>query len=239
MNEKPLHIKENCDIAPLVIMPGDPLRAKYISEKFLTDSKEVTSIRNMLGFTGFYQGVKVTVMGSGMGMPSMSIYAMELFKYFNVEKIIRIGTCGAASDKVVIPEIILADKAFTLSNFAYQYCKSKGNVVYPNPELNNSIIEVSKEHNKNIKVGGIYTVDVFGPYVDEDFLYQQIPDGLNLLGEEMEAFALLTIAHKMNKKASVLATCVDSIYVNKSLSSEERQESLDEMITLALDSIIK
>ena len=113
---EPIHIKKDADIAESVIMPGDPLRAKYIAENFLDDYEEVTSIRNMLGFTGTYKGKKVTVMGSGMGMPSMSIYATELFRFFGVKNIIRIGTCGVIDKSVDIPEIILADKAFTLSN---------------------------------------------------------------------------------------------------------------------------
>src|SRR5574344_1084765 len=107
---EPIHIKTNSreDIAPLVIMPGDPLRAKYIAEKFLSKAKLVTSVRNMYGYTGFYKGVRVTVMASGMGMPSMSIYAFELIHYFNVKKIIRIGPCGVVDPNVKITDMILA-----------------------------------------------------------------------------------------------------------------------------------
>ena len=116
--EFPIHIK--CDknaIAPNVLMPGDPLRAKYIAEKFLDNPVLVTSVRNMYGFTGTYKGTPVTIMGSGMGMPSMSIYAFELFYFFNVEKIIRIGTCGVVTPDIKVPELILAKDVYSLSNF--------------------------------------------------------------------------------------------------------------------------
>ena len=111
----------NCpegSVAPIVIMPGDPLRAKYIAEKFLTDVQQITSIRNMLGFTGNYKGQRVTVMGHGMGMPSAGIYVFELFYYYNVQKIIRIGTCGVVTPDIKVPEIVLADRIYSESNFA-------------------------------------------------------------------------------------------------------------------------
>lgn len=238
VGENPIHITSGADIAPNVIMPGDPLRAKYIAENFLDDYQEVTNIRNMLGFTGTYKGKKVTVMGSGMGMPSMSIYAFELYHYFNVENIIRIGTCGVIDPSVEIPEVILADKAFTLSNFAFQYCKSKANLVHPSSELNERIIKVSKDRNIKLHVGGIMTMDVFGPYVDSDFMLANAPKNINLLGEEMEAFGLLTVAKKMNRNAAVMATAVDSKYSDVVLTPEMRQTSLNDMITLALDSLL-
>ena len=122
VGENPIHIKcEKEDIAPIVLMPGDPLRAKYIAENFLTEARLVTSVRNMYGFTGYYKGIRVTVMASGMGMPSMSIYAFELIHYFNVKKIIRIGTCGVVDESVKIPELILADNIYSESKFAYSF----------------------------------------------------------------------------------------------------------------------
>ena len=125
--KEPIHINaKKGEIAEVVLMPGDPLRAKYIAENFLVNAKEVTNVRNMLGFTGYYKGHRITVMGSGMGLPSMGIYCFELFYYYNVQKIIRIGTCGVLSPKVDIPEIIVADKVYSESNFAYSYNSFEG-----------------------------------------------------------------------------------------------------------------
>ena len=235
---EPIHIKADADIAENVIMPGDPLRAKYIAENFLDDYKEVTNIRNMLGFTGTYKGKKVTIMGSGMGMPSMSIYATELYRFFNVKNIIRIGTCGVIDKSVDIPEVILADKAFTFSNFAYQFCQSKANLVYPSEELVTKIKKAHEGSKMKLHVGGILTMDVFGPYIDMEYFISKVPENLNMLGEEMEAFGLLTVAQKMGRNAAVMVTAVDSKYSETVLTPEERQTSLNDMITLALDSLV-
>ena len=130
--EEPIHIKcKKTEIAENVLMPGDPLRAKYIAEKFLKNARLVTSVRNMFGFTGTYKGKRVTVMGSGMGMPSMSIYAFELFYYFNVKKIIRIGTCGVVTPEIKVPELILASDVYSLSIFAYIYDETKTHLEKP------------------------------------------------------------------------------------------------------------
>ncbi len=240
IGENPIHINaEKGSIAELVLMPGDPLRAKYIAEHFLNDAKEVCNLRNMLGFTGFYKGVKVSVVGSGMGMPSMGIYSWELFHYFNVKKIIRIGTCGVVSPSVNVPDLILANSAFSESNFAYTFNDYKEHITYPSKELNNTIINTAKELNYKLHVGDITTMDVFGPYIDYDRVLNRMPKELNVLGEEMEAFGLFHIASHFNKEASCIVTAVDSKFSDVVLSGEERQNSLNEMITLALESIIK
>lgn len=243
LGEEPIHIsvENKSDIAPLVLMPGDPLRAKYIAEKFLTDAKLVTSVRNMLGFTGFYKGIRVTVMGSGMGMPSMGIYAFELFHYFNVEKIIRIGTCGAVSRNVNIMDIILADKVYSESNFAYTYNNYREKIVEANKKLNENVISAANTLglDKKLHVGALTTMDVFGPFIDYDRVLSRIPKDLEILGEEMEAFALIHVANSFGKSASVMATVVDSKYSDVVLSIEDRQTSLNEMIKLALEAIIK
>jgi len=224
-----------------VLMPGDPLRAKYIAENFLDDAKCVTSVRNMLGFTGFYKGKKVTVMGSGMGMPSMGIYAFELFHYFNVEKIIRIGTCGAVSPKANINDMILSDKVYSESNFAYTFNNYRERIVVADPSLNKSVMEAANELslNGNLHVGMLTTMDVFGPYIDFERVLGRIPKNLDILGEEMEAFGLIHIANSMGRKATAIATVVDSKYSNVVLTIEQRQTSLNNMIKLALEAIIK
>ena len=243
LGENPIHIevKDKSDIAQLVLMPGDPLRAKYIAENFLDDAKCVTSVRNMLGFTGFYKGKKVTVMGSGMGMPSMGIYAFELFHYFNVEKIIRIGTCGAVSPKANINDMILSDKVYSESNFAYTFNNYRERIVVADPSLNKSVMEAANELslNGNLHVGMITTMDVFGPYIDFERVLGRIPKNLDILGEEMEAFGLIHIANSMGRKATAIATVVDSKYSNVVLTIEQRQTSLNNMIKLALEAIIK
>jgi len=163
IGEDPIHINaEKGSIAELVLMPGDPLRAKYIAEKFLTDSKEVCNLRNMLGYTGFYKNTKVSVIGSGMGMPSMGIYSWELFHFFNVKKIIRIGTCGVVSPTVDIPDLILASSAYSESNFAYTFNDYKEHITYPSKNLNEIIKETATNLNIKLHIGDVTTMDVFG-----------------------------------------------------------------------------
>ncbi len=237
--KEPIHINaKKDDIAPVVLMPGDPLRAKYIAEKFLFDAKLVTSVRNMLGYTGYYKGNKITVMGSGMGLPSMGIYSFELFYYYNVQKIIRIGTCGVINPKVEIPEIIVADKVFSESNFAFSYNGFKGNVLTPSMNLTNKIIERAKMNEQHIHIGTIMTTEVFGPYVDDEALVKRVPDYLDVLGEEMEAFALIHVANSFKREAAAIVTAVDSKFSDKILPVKDREKSLDDMIRLGLDSLI-
>ncbi len=243
IGEEPIHIKvENKeDIAKIVLMPGDPLRAKYIAEEFLTDAKLVTSVRNMLGFTGYYNGLKVTVMGSGMGMPSMSIYAFELIHFFGVKKIIRIGTCGAVSPKAGVGEILLSDKVYSESNFAYTYNDYKDHVVKASEELNRVIKTTAAELGISDRVheGMLTTMDVYGPYIDYDRVLNRIPSEYDILGEEMEAFALIHVANSLNAEATAMATVADSKFSNIVMSIEDRQKSLNDMIKLALEAITK
>lgn len=239
LGENPIHINaEKGSIAPLVLMPGDPLRAKYIAEKFLEDAKEVCNLRNMLGFTGTYKGLRISVIGSGMGMPSMGIYSFELYHYFDVEKIIRIGTCGVVSPSIEVPELILADKVHSESNFAYTYNNFEGHLVYPDKELTEKIIETAKKLDYKLHVGTVTTMDVFGPFIDYDRVLNRIPKELDVIAEEMEAFGLCHIANSQKKAAACILTAVDSKFSDVVLSGEERQNSLNEMITLALESFI-
>ena len=243
LGENPIHIEvENKeDIASIVLMPGDPLRAKYIAQNFLEDAKCVTSVRNMLGFTGTYKGIKATVMGSGMGMPSMGIYAFELFHFFNVAKIIRIGTCGAVSPAANINDMILSESVYSESNFAYTYNNYDKHVVTASAKLNESVMEAAEELNLQAKLhkGMLTTMDVFGPYIDYDRVLARIPKEYNVLGEEMEAFGLIHIANSLGKEATAIATVVDSKFSDVVLSIEDRQTSLNNMIKLALEAIIK
>ncbi len=239
IGEEPIHIEANADIGEFVIFPGDPLRAKYIAEKFLTDAKLVTNIRNMSGYTGFYEGKKITVMGSGMGMPSASIYTFELVHYFGVKRIIRIGTCGAVSPKMAIGDVVLATEIYSESNFAYTYNNYPRFTVKANENLNALVIATAQENNFNLKVGMLTTMDVFGPYIDYDRVLKRIPAQYEILAEEMEAFGIVHVANSLNVEATCLATIVDSKYSDVVLSPESREKNLNDMITLALKAIIK
>ena len=243
IGEEPIHIKvENKeDIAELVLMPGDPLRAKYIAENFLDDARLVTSVRNMLGFTGYYNGTKVTVMGSGMGMPSMSIYAFELIHFFGVKKIIRIGTCGAVSPKAKVDEILLSDKIYSESNFAYTYHEYQEHVVSASLDLNETIKNTAKVLGLSDKIheGMLTTMDVYGPYIDYDRVLNRIPKKYEILGEEMEAYALIHVANSLNVAATAMATVADSKFSSTVMSIEDRQNNLNDMIKLALEAITK
>lgn len=243
LGENPIHIEveKKEDIAKLVLMPGDPLRAKYIAENFLENAKCVTSVRNMLGFTGTYKGVPITVMGSGMGMPSMGIYSFELFHFFGVEKIIRIGTCGAVSPKANINDMLLSESVYSESNFAYTYNNYRERVVVADEGLNNAVVMAANDLGLNDKLhkGMLTTMDVFGPYIDFERVLSRIPKDYEVLGEEMEAFGLIHVANSMEKSATAIATVVDSKFSDVVLSIEERQTSLNNMIKLALEAIIK
>ena len=239
IGEEPIHIASNADIAPLVIMPGDPLRAKYIAENFLTDAKLVTDIRNMYGYTGTYKGKKVTVMAHGMGMPSASIYVFELIHFYHVKDIIRIGTCGAVSKKADIGDLILTKEIYSESNFAYTYSNYVGNVVEASTNLNKKILETSDKLNIPILYGMTTTMDVFGPYIDFERVLNRIPDSYEILGEEMEAFGITHVANLMNANATTIMTVVDSKYSKTVLSPKDRETKLNNMITLALESIVK
>ena len=233
------HIEANKeDIAKTVLMPGDPLRAKYIADNYLTDVRLVNSVRNMYGFTGKYKGKEVTVFASGMGIASMGIYSYELFKFYDVENIIRIGTCGANQKDIKLLDVILADSAYSLSTFAKLFNDDDSKIMYASKELNQKIEDAALSNNINIKKGMIITGDVFDVYVDKEKYYSHYPKELETLACEMEAFSLFFMAKILNKKASCLLTVVDSQYDDRQISSEDRQNSLNEMIKIALESCL-
>ena len=231
------HIKANKDdVAKTVLMPGDPLRAKFIAETYLDNYKLINSVRGILGYTGYYKNIKITVMASGMGMPSMGIYCYELYKFFDVENIIRIGSCGTFDPSINVLDVILVDKSYTEGNFSYNYNNSKCNLINSNENINNIIINKSKELKIDIKFGNSFCSECFDAYVPESKIISRIPDELNIIAVEMEAFALFYTATQLNKKASCILTVSDSIVKKQEISSLERQESLTKMIVLALES---
>ncbi len=236
---KPAHIEcSKDDLAPIVIMPGDPLRAQYIALKYLEDAKLVSRARNMFAYTGTYQGKRVSVMGSGMGMPSMSIYAFELFYFFGVKRIIRIGTCGGLTPELNVPDIILATESYNEGNFAYSYNGDPTHFAYPSKELNNKIVQVAKEKGKKLFLGPVMTTEQFGFYSDNEHVLSRVPSETNIIGEEMESFALFHIASSFGLESACILTVVDSKFKDTFMTIEEREKSLDDMILLALDAAI-
>ena len=232
------HIESNReDIAEIVLMPGDPLRAKYIAETFLDDYKLVNSVINIFGYTGYYKGTKITVFASGMGIPSVGIYAYELYKFYDVKTIVRIGTCGTVNPSVKLLDVILAESAYSLNTFPLLFDGDKDKEYNSSIILNKKIISLAKKAGISLKYGKIITSDVFDPYVNGEKFIKNFPVD-NYLASEMEAFGLFYLAYKLNKEAACLLTVVDSKFDNRSLSSDERQNSLNQMIELALESII-
>ncbi len=224
------------DIAEVVIMPGDSLRAKYIAENFLTDYKLVNKVRNMFGYTGYYKNKRVTVFASGMGIPSIGIYAYELYKFYDVEKIIRIGTCGSYNEDIHLLDIILSTGAYAKTYFPYLFSKDSCDYIKSSNSLNKKIENVAINSNIKLKVGNTVTSDVFDLYCDKDSFLSNFPS--DFLAEEMEAFGLFYIASKLNKEAACLMSVVDAVNDKKSLTSVEREQSLNQMITLALETIL-
>ena len=224
------------DIEKTVLMPGDPLRAKYIAENFLDNPRLVNTVRNILAYTGTYNSKPITVFSSGMGMPSIGIYSYELYKFYDVEKIIRIGSCGTYNKDIHLFDTILVDKSYTEGNFAYEWSGKKEYVSEASKELNDLIDNTAKKLGINCIRGNAFCNDCFDGYLDnlDDFISRLPKD---VLACEMEAFALFYIAKYLGKQASCLLTVVDAYFENKSITAEERERSLNEMITLALESV--
>ena len=228
------------DIANIVIMPGDPLRAKYIADNFLEDSKLVNSVRGMYAYTGNYKGKRITIMASGMGMPSMGIYAYELYKIYNVDSIIRIGSCGSYSPDLKLFDIVLSETCFCEGNFALTMNNDNCHIVSSDTTLNKIIEETAQKNNIKLTKGNTLCTDCFDLYMsDVNKFLDRLPEGFNPISAEMEAFALFYTAKVLNKKASCLMSVVDSKYIKEVATPEERQTGLNNMIKLALESAIK
>lgn len=226
------------EIAKNVIMPGDPNRAKLIAEKYLENYKLVSSVRGIYAFTGTYKGKEVTIMASGMGMPSMGIYSYELFKFYDVDNIIRIGSCGAMSPELDMFDVILSKEVYTEGNYALTFASEHTHIINSSETLNKKIIDTANEKKLNLIVGNTVCTEVFDEYIIKlDEYKNRIPKDFNPISAEMEAFALLYNAYKLGKNASCLMTVVDSIYKNTHATSEEREQGLTKMIELALESI--
>ncbi len=228
------------DIAKTVIMPGDPLRAQYIAENFLENAKLVNQVRGMYAYTGSYQGKEITVMASGMGMPSMGIYSYELYQFYGVENIIRIGSCGGYKPELKLFDIVLSEKVFSESNFALTLNNDNCHIVEANQELNSKIKDTAKETEISFVSGNTVCTDCFDVYMtDVNEFLARIPKDFNPLSAEMEAFALFYVAKVLHKNAACLMSVVDSKYIKEIATPEERQNGLNNMIKLALNTASK
>ena len=222
------------DIAKTVLMPGDPLRAKFIAETFLEDYKLVNTVRNIFAYTGTYKGKKVTVMASGMGMPSIGIYSYELFKFYDVDTIIRIGSAGAYTDELNLYDVVLVDGSYSESTFAKTQAGEERNILYGNKEINEHIKEVAKRMNIDLHFHNIHSSDVF--YKENDN-FRELFDKYGCYAVEMESFALFHNANVLGKKAACLLTISDNLVTHAETTSEERQNSFKQMLELALESV--
>jgi len=224
------------EIAKTVLMPGDPLRAEHIAKNYLENYKIVNKVRGMTAYTGTYKGKEVTIFPSGMGIPSMGIYSYELFKFYDVEEIIRIGSAGANNPSLKLLDVVLTNNIYSSSNFAKDINNDDCHFVEPSHDLNEKIIKVAKEKNIDLHIGMTNCSEVFDAYItDLDIYLSSLPE--EVLSTEMEAFALCYLAKMFDRKATCLMTVVDSKFTSEVVSSDDREKSLDTMIKLALDAI--
>ncbi|MDC7293191.1 purine-nucleoside phosphorylase [Butyrivibrio sp. DSM 10294] len=231
----PHNSAEKGDIAKTVLMPGDPLRAKFIAENFLTDIKCFNEVRGMLGFTGKYEGKEVSVMGHGMGIPSIGIYTYELYNFYDVDNIIRVGSAGGLQDKVNVMDIIFAQGAHTDSNYGFQFGLPGTFAPTASFDILEKAVAIAKEKGVRYHVGDVLSSDAFYKKCNESELYRNF----GALAVEMETPALYMNAAEAGKKALTILTCSDHLFKNEELSAEERQTSFTDMMEIALKTAIQ
>jgi len=223
------------DFAKTVLMPGDPLRAKFIAENFLDDAKCVTRVRNMFGYTGTYKGQPISVMGSGMGIPSVSIYATELYKDYGVENIIRIGSCGAVRDDIKVRDVIVGMAASTDSNVNRMRMNQCDFAATADFGLLQKVANTADKLGKKIHVGNIFTADLF--YTPQPEMFT-LMEKYGILAVEMEAAGLYGVAAEYGKKALCVLTVSDHIKTGEQTSADERETTFKDMMELTLESIL-
>ena len=219
------------EIAKTVLMPGDPMRAKFIAETYLQDAKLVNQVRGMYAYTG----TEMTVMASGMGMPSIGIYSYELYKFYDVENIIRVGSAGSYDINLPVYDLLLVENSYSDSSFARVQNNSTYDVVPSSEYLNQMIVETAQEKNQKITVGTTYSTDVF-------YRQEQSNDKINehhCLACEMETFALFHTAKMLNKQATCILTISDHFVTGEETTAQERETGFKKMIELALDTTLK
>ncbi len=231
----PHNAADRGDIAKVVLMPGDPLRAKWIADTFLTDAVEFNTVRGMFGYTGYYNGNRVSVMGHGMGMPSIGIYSYELYHFYDVETIVRVGSAGGYADCVKVYDIVLAMGACTDSNYAAQYNLAGTFAPIADFDLLQSVSDTAKAKGMSVKVGNVLSSDVF---YHADETAKDRWKAMGVLAVEMEAAALYMNAAAAGKKALTVLTVSDHLYTGDSLPPEDRQTGFSDMIKLTLDAVL-
>ena len=225
------------DFADVVLMPGDPLRAEHIAKHFLQDARQVTAVRNMYGYTGTYQGKRVSVMGHGMGIPSCSIYATELVKEYGVRILVRIGSCGALAPDLALGDIILALGASTDSKVNRMRFLDHDFAAIADYELLASAASVAKENKINVRVGNVLSTDFY--YHPQENRLQDVAEKMGILALEMEVAGLYGVAAEYGARALGILTVSDHIRRNEHLSSEARQTSFETMMRLALETALR
>ena len=226
------------EIAEVVLMPGDPLRARKIAEIYLKDAMLFNQVRGMLGYTGTYKGKRISVMGSGMGFGSIGIYSYELFNFYDVSAIIRIGSCGAAIPELNLMDIVLTDLAFSTEPFAKDAHGIEGKLIKGSQRINDVIKKVAVENGIKIFEGNAASGSVFYSTVEDQS--EMVLKENKIIALEMESFALFANAQVLNKEAACLLTVSDSIYKeDQNLTAEARQNAFDDMMVLALESAIR
>ena len=228
-----IEVKDANKIAKTVLMPGDPLRAKYIADTFLENVEQFNGVRGMLGFTGTYKGRRISVMGSGMGMPSIGIYSYELFKFYGVEQIVRIGSAGAYSPELNLYDVVVVKEAYSESSFAYTQGKEKREVIPSNQELSEKIMDIAKDLNIKTHYERIHSSDVF--YREGESIVKDMYENKKCVCVEMESFALFHNANVLGKKAACILTISDSLVTHEVTTSEERQNAFTQMMRIALE----
>lgn len=224
------------DFAETVLMPGDPLRAKYIAESYLDDVREVTDVRNMLGFTGRFRDLPVSVMAHGMGIPSISIYATELMTEYGVRRIIRVGSCGTVSAATRLRDVIIAMGACTDSGVNRMRFGGYDYAAIASYGLLTTAVAVAEEHGVRHQVGNIFSADLF--YTPDTAMFDTM-EKYNVLGLEMEAAGLYALAAEHNVDALAICTVSDNIRTGAALSADERRATFDDMIKVALETVYR
>ncbi|MBB4821725.1 purine-nucleoside phosphorylase [Pseudomonas alcaligenes] len=222
------------DFAETVLMPGDPLRAKMIADTYLTDVRQVNAVRNMLAFTGFYQGQRISVMGSGMGIPSLSIYAHELFSEYGVQRIVRVGSCGSLQDGVKVGDLVIAQGASTDSVVNRKRFGGFDFAALADYRLLERTVRRADESGQPVHVGNVFSADLF---YEPDLAWAARMTGMGVLAVEMEAAGLYGVAAELGRQALAVLTVSDHLISGEKLTAEQRQEDFHDMVRLTLDAM--